>query len=72
MTPEEIKSAIKDAVTAYATENTERAEQVLHNVLQAKMQKLVNPTASEETEVSAVAADEIDVDPDNPDAGATD
>ncbi len=71
MTPEEIKSAIKDAVTAYATENTERAEQVLHNVLQAKMQKLVNPAASEETEVAAVA-DEIDVDPDNPDVGATD
>ena len=60
MSPEEIKAAIKDAVTAYATDNNSRAEQVLHQVLQAKMQNVVAASANR-------SSDESDINPDNPD-----
>lgn len=61
MSPEEINAAIKDVVTAYATDNNERAEQVLHQVLQAKMQAIVTPAVA--------SSDEHDIDPEDPDAG---
>lgn len=60
MNQEEMNAAVKDVVTAFATDNNERAEQVLHQILQAKMTKLVTPPKDEEDA-------EKDVNPDNPD-----
>lgn len=52
MNQDEIKDAIKDAITAYATDNTARAEQVLHEVLQAKMRDLMSEAKLTEADQS--------------------
>lgn len=64
MNPEEQKANLHSVITAHATQNPERAQELFHDVLQAKMQQLMRP------EVDAVDADEdTDIDPENPDAG---
>lgn len=56
---DQINTDLKNLVTAIATDNNEKAEQALHNVLQAKMQALLAkkvdaaPAETAEEEVTA-------------------
>lgn len=54
MTPEEMKASLHQVITAHATENAERAAELFHDVLQAKMRAIMHPP-------------EQDVDPEDPD-----